>query len=149
MKLIGCIFITIASIYASHIYEKSLKKAIKNTSDLYSLIVHIKSQIEYFAMPISEIFSDYATENEAIIDILKRKENADLSFLSNHAKDTTYSLLSELGKGFKKEQIALCEFSASILNDYKEQLGSELAKKTKICRSLCLFIGACTIILLV
>ena len=149
MKLVGCILIVISSIYASHIYEKSLKKAIKNTSDLYSLIIHIKAQIEYFALPISKIFSDYTSENEAIIDILTKKENADLSYLSEQTMETTYSLLSELGKGFKKEQVALCEHTASVINDYKEYLNSELSKKIKISRSFCLFIGACTIILLV
>lgn len=149
MKLLGCLFIVFASVYSSYLYEKSLKNAIKSTTELHDLIVHIRSQIEYFARPINEILKSYYTENEIIQEILQSKQNASLSFLSSQAKESVHSLFSELGKGYKKEQIALCEYNAAILLEYKNDLSANLSKKIKIFRSISLFVGACTIILLI
>lgn len=149
MKIIGCIFIVISSIYSSYLYEKHLKKKIQDAGELYELIIHIKSQIEYFAKPIKDIFNEYNTENEAIKDVLTNKENSNLSFLEGNTREASLSLLSELGKGYKKEQISLCEYTASSLLEYRRSLISDYSRRVRVSRSICLFMGACTIILLV
>lgn len=149
MKLIGSIFIICASIFASFFYEKKQKNLIKCQSELISLVNYIKTQIEYFSKPINEIFNEYNSDNEFIKDVLLYKEKADFSILEQGVKKDVISLFKELGKGFKKEQISLCDYSLKVLNSSLDVLKSDYSKKCKIYRSIALFIGVCAIVLLI
>ena len=55
----------------------------------------------------------------------------------------------KLGKGFKKEQLAFCEYILKELEDTKSKKKMEFTKKTKVFRSISLFLGIGCVILLV
>ncbi len=149
MKLVGGILIICASICASFFYEKRLKQEIANHIALIDLIGYISTQIEYFSKPINDIFSSYKTENPVILEIISKKELADLSYFDKKIQKDTRILLCELGKGYKKEQITLCEYTKNIISPLVSELKTEYSKKCKIYRSLSLFIGISAVILLI
>ena len=140
MKLIGSVLIIFASIIASYLYEKKLKASIQATEELYHYVLFIKNKIEYFSMPINEIKKSYPCPN--II-------SNNVEFLDKESKNTMDNFLSKLGKGFKKEQLALCEYTLRTLEQSRDKAKMEFTKKTKVFRSLSLFTGIGCVILLI
>lgn len=149
MKLIGAIFIICASICASFFYEKGLKEKINNHTALNELVLHMKSQIDYFEKPICEIFKDFYIENEVIKEITEKKELSNFSWVDISVRKEICSLFSAIGKGYKKEQLSLCDYTSKLLSSCIEKMKLEFSKKAKVYRSLSLFIGFSAVILLV
>lgn len=149
MKLIGGVFIICASICASFFYEKKQKSVINNQEALIDFLAYIASQIDYFAKPINEIFYTYKTNNSFVQSIIKNKENSDLSSIDNSLQKDVYSFLNELGKGYKKEQLSICNYTKNVISVCTEKLKLEYSKKCKVYRSLSLFIGLSAVILLI
>lgn len=143
MKLIGSILIIFASVIASYFYEKRLQSYITSTEELYELVLYIKNKIEYFSMPVNEILNSYSRDT-GIINKLSEPD-----FLDKSIKGDIESFISNLGKGYKKEQVALCEYTLSVLEASKNKMKMEFTKKAKTFRSLSLFTGIGCVILLV
>ncbi len=149
MKLLGSILIIFASIMSSYFYEQKLKKSIKSTEELCDLINYIKNKIEYFSLAINDILEGYQTDSDFINDLINSKELCDLSLLENTVANDVKSFFVRLGKGFKKEQLALCDYTLKSLEASKDKIKIEFTKKAKVFRSLSLFAGIGCVILLV
>ena len=149
MKLVGCVFILVASICASFFYEKKLKKEISDEQDLLNFIKFIKNQIHYYSKPLDAIFNEYKSENNIIKSLILEKENTRLLSLNSSIQENMQVFATTIGKGFKNEQIRLCSETISLLESHINSLKSEYSKKTKAYRSVSLFIGICAVILLI
>ncbi|MBQ3589217.1 MAG: stage III sporulation protein AB [Clostridia bacterium] len=149
MKLIGGLLIICASICASFFYEKKQRNIINNQEALIDFLSYISSQIEYFAKPINEIFYTYKTKNDFIENSIKDKESLDLSLIDASIQQDVYNFFNELGKGYKKEEIALCSYTKNVISACTEKLKLEYSKKCRVYRSLSLFIGLSAVILLI
>lgn len=149
MKLIGSVFIIFASVVSSYFYEKTLKENMKNTDELYDLINYIKINIEYFSTPINEILISYSYNSIFIQELIGKSNLKVLNFLDSNTKSNLNSFFNELGKGYKKEQIALCEYNLKILDALREKMKMEFSNKSKLFRSLSLFSGIGCVILLI
>lgn len=147
MKIIGCGLILIASLVCAFYYEKRIKEKIARYSELISFISYIKNQIEYFSYPINEIFERYQPCSPFISSIIEN--NVDTKYLTSEEKAQINEFVASLGKGYKKEQIALCEYTISFFNVSLEKTKYEAPNKIKVFRSMSLFVGICSIILLV
>ncbi|MBQ4509552.1 MAG: stage III sporulation protein AB [Clostridia bacterium] len=148
MKIIGSFLIVLASIIASYFYEKSLKSNIKLATELIDLINFIKSKIEYYSLSIDDILDDYYTENEALISFFDNKFDDSLNFDANIKNDIN-NFFSNIGKGYKKEQLSLCDYTIKSLDTALDKMKTEFTKKAKVFRSLSLFMGVGCVILLV
>lgn len=146
MKIFGGLLIIVSSVIASYFYENKQKKQIKDLKELYNFIEHIKIQIEYFSSPLKEIYDKYISDNQIIRDI-----KCGISpILSNKTAETEFSsCFNTLGKGYKKEQLKNLEYISNILSKEIQNEESNLHQKIKIFRALSLFVGCCTVILLV
>ena len=149
MKILGSVLVIFASIISSYFYEKRLKDDIKNSEALCDFIRYIKSKIEYFSASIDEILSSYPTQNELLKNCIKQRKVCNFSFLESDTENDINIFFAKLGKGFKKEQLALCEYTLRELEKAKEKKENEFAKKSKIFHSLSLFFGIGCVILLV
>ena len=149
MKLLGGIFIICASICSSFFYEKNLKQVINCHKELIDIFSYTKTQIDYFSKPINQIFAEYESRSELTEEIISKRENAGLTFLNYDTRKSVQILLKELGKGYKKEQISLCEYNLEELEKDLENLKADYSKKCKIYRSISLFFGVCAVILLI
>jgi hypothetical protein len=147
LKIIGCGLILIASIVCAFYYEKRIKEKISRYNELISFINYIKNQIEYFSYPINEIFAKYQDTSLFINSIINN--NLDTKYLTNEEKAQIIDFITSLGKGYKKEQIALCEYNIGFFNVSLDKTKYEAPKKIKVFRSMSLFVGICSIILLV
>ena len=149
MKFIGSALIIIASICASFFYEKKLKAEIHSLNEAIDFILYVKTQILYYSKPINEIYKDYNKTSLFLQEILESKEKATLTNFNKESKEKLTSFLSTIGKGFKSEQISLCEDTITYLNEQLTRLEAEYSKKTKAYRSISLFVGVCVVILLI
>ena len=146
MKLIGAALIIISSFVTSYYYDKSLKNKIKICEELKAFIIYIRAEIEYYTNPINVIFEKYSEKNEVISLLIEGKNE---KFLSNEFDAKILDFFNSIGKGYKKEQLAMCDYSITLIDDSLNKLKSEYPSKTRVFRSIILFFGICAIILLI
>lgn len=148
MKIIGSILIVLASIFSSYYYEKNHKCDISKIENLIELINYIKSKIEYYSLPIEEILKNYDNKSPWI-EMLINRETIDAKNFNENTKNDILNFFFSIGKGYKKEQLSLCEYTIRNLNKELERMKTEFIKKTKIYRSLSLFFGVGLVILII
>ncbi len=148
MKMIGSVLILLSSILCSFYYEKRLKNRISKCEELISFISYIKSQIEYFSYPIDVIYDKYEQKTEFIMEIISGQTISDKIFDAYTRKNIS-NFFSQIGKGFKKEQITLCSFLIEELSNQLLKYKSDYPSNVKVFRSMSLFFGISTIILLI
>ena len=148
MKIIGSIIIIFSSIFASYFYEKSLKNSIRCVNDLIELIKAIKNKIEYYSLSVDDILNQYTPKSDYIKQVLTGEE-ATIMYIDESVNKDIKAFFVSLGKGYKKEQLLLCEYTLKSLQDACEKINTEFSKKAKIFRSLSLFLGVSIIIILV
>ena len=146
MKIAGSVLIIISAITVTFIYEKRLKEQISTLKNIIDFFEYVKNQIEYFSLPLNEIYSKYETTNSYISDlIIKRKINC----FSQELNSDISNIVAELGKGFKDEQINSLNYILTCLDKEIKKYEKEYSQKVKVFRAIALFIGCCTVILLV
>lgn len=148
MKIIGSILIFLSSLLCTYYYEKSLKTKISHLEDIIAFISYAKSKIEYFSLPINQIYEKYESKSKLINNLINSKSAEGADF-DKESKKIVSEFFGALGNGFKKEQIALCEYTNDVLSSNLAKSKEEYPKKIKIFRSLALFTGISLIILLV
>lgn len=147
IKLIGAVMILCACACACAFYEKGEKNKIFHLASCYDYIRYIKTQIEYFSMPIDTIHSSYEPKSE-LCDALIANEGIDKLFEKEDATLIS-GFFSSLGKGMKNEELSLCSYTIEELEKRIERKKSDYPNKIKVFRATALFIGFCTIILLI
>ena len=98
-------------------------------------------------MSVNDIFSKYQTQNSFVQEIIEG--NPDFSVFDENLSGEINDFFSTIGKGFKKEQLAICDSLINKLSLYSEKLKIDFEKKVKTFRSLSLFLGLGTVILLI
>ena len=148
MKIIGSFLIIISSVISSYYYDKTLKDNIKNLGSLINLISRIRTKIEYYSISIDEILKDCKNENSWIDSVIKG-EKYNTKFLDKNLINDIENFFMTIGKGYKKEQLSLCDYILKSLTKYLDSMKTEFSKKSKIYRTLSLFFGVGLVILLV
>ncbi len=146
MKIVGSILIILSSITVTFFYEKKLKEQINTLKLFIEFFEHVKNQIEYFSLPLNEIYDKYTSSNSCILDIIHGKR---IECLDEEINNDILNLMSLLGKGLKGEQIKNLEYINICLDKEIKQYEKEYNQKVKVFRAMALFIGCCTVILLV
>lgn len=149
MKFFGGVFILLASVLCAYYYEKKLKTKISHAQELSSFITYIKCQIEYFSYPINTIFERYEAKSDFINEIIKNPTYVKNEGFENSIQNILLDFFASLGKGFKKEQLNLCDYVILSLSDYVQALKKEYPSKVKVFRSMSLFVGISIVILFV
>lgn len=148
MKIIGCVLIFLSSILCSYYYERYLKIKISKLEELILFVSYIKSKIEYFSIPLSKIYQKYENKTKFIDSLIHNFDYKEIQ-ISKEVDSIICEFFSSLGKGYKQEQIALCNYTTERLNANLSLIKATSPNKIKIFRALSLFIGISIIILLV
>ena len=149
MKTAGAIFILCASVASSYFYEKREKEKIKKANKLAEFIRYIRAQISYFSLPVDMIFKAYKSDDTLTGDIISGKLSSLDSFFDKDTADVIKDFFSSLGNGYKDEQLALCDFTMSAIEDFTDKMNKEFSGKVRVFRSMAIFTGVCLIILLI
>lgn len=144
MKILGGLLILLSSIVCTYYYESHLKDKVNKYNELISFISHISNQIEYFSCPLEQIYEKYTKKTPFISSLIIKKCSFD-----KKVDKLVINFFQTIGQGFKKEQIKLCSYTINELESSLSSLKLLLPNKIKVFRSMSLFVGICTIILVV
>lgn len=144
MKILGGLLILLSSIVCTYYYESHLKDKVNKYNELISFISHISNQIEYFSCPLEQIYEKYTKKTPFISSLIIKKCSFD-----KKVDKLVINFFHTIGQGFKKEQLKLCSYTINELESSLSSLKLLLPNKIKVFRSMSLFVGICTIILVV
>ncbi len=149
IKILGCILILCASICSCILYEKAEKSKLQNIKEMCEFIKYIRTQIEYFSAPLDKIYSSYEHSSELIDKISANELSSIKEYFEKDDFKIISSLFYSLGKGLKSEQLALCSYSITELEESYKKKEADFPNKIKVFRAMALFCGFCAIILLI
>lgn len=124
-----------------------------NLEHLINLVRYIKTQIDCFMLPVDKIISDYTANNDSQISSELKKSSFPKSAenLKSIVGDEEYEaflyLAKSLGRGYRDEQLKLCDICTKSLESVLEKQKSDMQPKIKTHRAFCL-LGSVMIIIL-
>lgn len=146
MKIIGSILILISAVTISYYYERWQRQSINNQKNICKFLEFIKNQIEFFSMPLLNIYEKYKDKNDCINLLINGKfEEITPSYVQNELKDC----FSQLGTSYKDEQIKILNCTIENFKDKIKSSEKNYEQKIKVFRAISLFIGCSAVILLV
>ena len=152
----GAILVVLCGAAGAFVLNSGASSALKQTESFIGWIRFIKTQIECFSMPISEILricpSDVsdgcgytcsiAAENAA--DFIKKCRICDLE-----TKRQLDRFCAGIGKGYREEQTAFCDYYIELLENRRKMLSDQLPTRKKLNSVLCLSSALAVVILLI
>lgn len=126
----GSSLVFASSLAAASSVVSGKRKRIRHTEAILGLFSHVRSNIEYFLTPVDGIFADFrndALESCGFSRVL-RESGIDAAVRSNTASfspqtgELLLSFSSSLGKGYKEEQLRLCDY-------FREKVSEELERE--------------------
>ncbi|MBO5374222.1 MAG: hypothetical protein J6A54_02080 [Clostridia bacterium] len=149
IKILGSILILCSAVYACAYYERTEKSKLNCLTEVCDFIKHIKAKIEYFSMPLDKIYGSYENHTEITKLLSSSKLDSAKSLLDKEDYKIVDSFFSSLGKGLKSEQLALCSYTTTQIEEIIKKKSTDLPNKIKVFRAIALFCGACAVILLI
>ena len=141
LSVIGTALICSSVLGFGFYYVSSFNREKECLSELLTLFKRIKTRIECFKQPLSDIYADFSSPALDRIGFNTDLKESSLDFvLSKHRKslqirDSIFTILHEfassLGKSYASEQIDLCRTYISRLEDELSEIEKDLNTKTK------------------
>ena len=146
MKVIGSILIITCSVIISYFYEKNKKEEICALQELYRFFDYVKNQIYCFSCPLSDIYKGYKTDCLCVNELIVKQK---IFIYNEDISKTINSCFSNLGKGYKQEQLKSLDYLLNELTKSKSDAENAFTQKAKVFKSISFFIACCIVILLV
>lgn len=137
----------------SYRYSDSQKSRLKNLEVLIDLVRYIQTQIDCFMLPVDKIILEYTSANNSQISEALKKSKLSEScenlkpIIDKEEYEAFLSLSKSLGRGYRDEQIKLCEICLNSLKDIYEKHKSDMQSKIKTNRAFYL-LGSVMIVIL-
>ena len=154
-KLLGSVLILASGIAASVGAVARERRRLAVLDAWIALIGLIKSQIDLYLTPLSEILDRAEPRILRILADESDKPPALSGMLAHTAPDLDAEcqrelamLLQELGSSYREEQIKQCGYCMEALQKIRDQQASELPQKTRLYTTLCLCASLGVLILL-
>jgi len=154
-KTLGCAFILGSGIFAGNLLNRADTEKLRQLDSIISLLKFIRLQIDYYCVPIKEIFSraepslliacgtNKTPESfRELLDTLSPPPDSDI-------KSILISFSNELGGSYREEQLKSCDYHINRLTEIRGTLTKEAEKRKKLNRVLPFSIAAAIIILLI
>ena len=126
------------------------KKKISRTAALISVISYIRNQIELYASPIEKILM--SCRKELLSELGVENDPTSLSELFEESDKECERILSDFersfGKGYRSDQVKLCDSTVSELERVKRALEESYPSKKRTAFALSLALGGTLLIAL-
>ena len=153
-KFFGGALILIGGAFASVILNGREMQKDTQLSALISLLRFIRTQIDYYCVPVGEIFRrcDKKTLSECGCEVTPEDFGGFLSSLSppieGETRDVLLSFSSQLGAGYKDEEVKNCDYHIARLCDVHEEFKKRSKAQRRKNTVLCMTAAALAVILL-
>ena len=148
--------VTLCGMAGAYLLNRADSAALSQTEGIISWVRHVHSQIECFSMPLhdvlcrcpEDIYRSCGYQGEDIPgsmeELLKGCEFCD----SETAKHLS-RFCSDIGKGYRDEQLVLCDYTVSLLEERRRALSEQLPSRKKRNSALCMSGALAVVILLI
>ena len=153
-KLFGCALILLSGAVCATLLNRAESERLKRLDALVELLRFIKREIDYFCVPVNEIFR--RTDPRILKDCGAVGTVSDFdSFIASlspepdsEIKNILTSFSRELGVSYREEQLKNCDLHINTLESLRERAYSESKKNKKLHTTLCMSAAAAVVILL-
>lgn len=159
IKILGIALISGCCAGVGILYNRALRQEQNYLEGLLRLARFIRSRIDCFSSPLDSIYADFSDEALNTCGFTEILRNDGLTAAIEAKKDTlslseeTYDLIirfsAELGKSFSDEQVRHCDHYIALIDEKANSAASELPKKCKTVKTLCIAAGAMAALLLI
>lgn len=156
LRMIGAVAVVVSGIYAAYLFNSGTRQILKQTESFISLLRFLRSQIECFALPLPQALGRCPTEilqgcgyygNE--VPISGKQFISECYISDDHVRRDVERFFSEAGKGYREEQLNLCDYCISLLEERRVSLASQLPMKIKVNSALSIAGAVAVVILLI
>ncbi len=155
IRIFGAALISLCGIYASAMLNRGVKSTCDEAAALVELVRFVRSQIECFACPIPKIFERCPRELLCRCgyagDKAKKPKELYESFCFSDAEcaHIMESFFSQIGKGYRDEQLSLCEYFEKQLEERRSALAAALPARRRTNSVLCVCSALAAVIIFV
>ena len=152
----GAMVVALCGLEGARRLNKSADDDLSGVSAYLSLLRYTRTQIDLYALPVSEIFE--RCSRELLLSCGWRAEVAPSSFdelfdcckiNDKEAKKVIMDFCTGFGRNYREEELRRCDASVDALKRCYERLFSEMTSKKKLNFTLCLSGSLALIILLI
>ncbi len=153
-KLFGCALIMLSGAVGAALLSRAESERLKRIDALIELLRFIRREIDYFCVPINEIFrradprilkecgvSGTVTDFDSFISSLSPEPDGEI-------KNILTSFSRELGVSYREEQLKNCDLHINTLLSLRDRAYTESKKNKKLHTTLCISAAAAVVILL-
>lgn len=155
VKLVGASLLVSSSAYCAHRMISVERERINRLSAYIDIILHIKSQIDLYSLPIEKILRSI---DRSVLDRIEAASHPSrfddlISLDDQYVGEGTQKILREfsssLGKGYREMQIKLCDKTISELENQKKELTDAFPSRKKTIIALCFAVCGMALIALI
>ncbi len=153
IRIFGAALVSFCGIYAAYIMNSRAKGALTQVEGLLELLRFLRSEIECFSLPIPKILSRCPTgilmqcgcqdrQPSTLSELFSMLELSDDAAAAAFEKFT-----SEIGRGYRDEQLTLCDYYIERLEERRRAIGAQLPSRRRVNSALCIA-GALAIVII-
>ena len=156
IKLFGAVLIFLCGAALAHLLNGKARNMLAQVEGFIELVRRLRGEIDCFSMPIPVAlasFSDDLFRKCGFGGSAKSVRTVEelvcgCEMFSSELADIMSGFALHVGRGYKSEQLALCDRTLERLEAYRLSLASELPAKQKTNGTLCLC-GALAVVILI
>ena len=153
MKIIGGGVLLLSCALTSSYIISAEKRKIEQLEAFIALIKRTKEMIDCYAMPIEKIFN---SSGDILLRLGIEKDITDFSQLVSECeilcgedcRKILFVFSESLGKGYRENQVKLCDATLSELEEIRKRLVLAYPSKKKTTAALCFAVGGALLIAL-
>ncbi len=142
-RIIGALLLSFCGAYGAHLLNTGARRTLCGVEALLEFMRFLRSQIDCFALPLGEILARCPTEilescgctgerPRTLGELLSQCDVEDLG-----ARAAFERFCKEVGKGYRDEQLALCDYCIGEIEARRSVLSGVLPSRKKVNSALC------------
>lgn len=155
LRIIGAALVTCSGIFLARSLNVSERRALAEIEGIIAFLRFMRSNIDAYSMPLSEIFSRCPQRIYASCgysrDVPPRSVGelfSECCVSDGASAERLCEFAAEIGKGYRDEQLALLSRTLDFLEERRRELSGALPARARVRATLCLGVSLSVIILL-
>ena len=154
LRVLGAVIIAISGFGAAYVLNVGVREGITEVQSVISLIRFLRSEIECFSMPVPRALSRCPKEILVGCGYTDSCPPASIYSLTEHLSNGAVQtqlvrFCEEIGKGYREEQLSLCDYYISVFEEQRRELAQQLPMRKKVNLTLCISSALAVVILLI
>ncbi len=155
-EFIGAGIVLVSALFLSFRLTRDHRAHLRELDAFYNMIVYIRDNIDHFMKPLPDIFQTYTNETLERCGFLPKVRKTDLSqawrgqtfMISEECRTLLNDFCTQIGSGYRTEELRLCEYTLSRLHNILEKNRNELNNRLKLYKTVPLLFALSVILIL-